>query len=443
MLDSAKDSFIVNKHYDLAGQKLVIPEGLVLLFRGGSVDNGELRGDNTKLEIPGRQQVFGLDIKITGLWQVSEVHDGWFAFDKSRGFVSNQLINNILAFSDDSSFCHIFLEEDRVYYFELPYKGRANIGDLVSYRIVDGVKKRNYAEIYNDDYSFLRIFTIPSNTSLTINNTLKMLPTNVGAYFVFWEYGKENISVDGSGTISGDNDWHQYDSPFAGKKYYGEWGHIFKCIKCRRFSFKDITLTDAFGDCIIYSGSYYPNEKGSRWASDLTMENVKIKRARRNGVAIGARRVRIINCQFDSCGIKSVRGTKPKSAIDFEPDQVKKYPEIGNQDVLMENCTFANNFFDVASYRNNLNEYGSTATIIRNCKFTAPLKIEGTFWMRFENCIIPFVYNTKDNRSVMLYSKHMEFVNCEFGQYDITVLGFASNVTNKYVNCRFNTAKNY
>ena len=441
MLDSAKGSFVVRKDYNLKGERLVIPQGIVLVISGGSLDNGELQGTNSELKVSANRPVFGLNLIISGTWNVPEVHDVWFSFDKSPTFVSNQVINNLLAFSNDYSKCHIFFEEDRTYFFELPYKGRTDIGDMVSSQIVNGKKKRNYSEIINDEYSFLRVFTIPSNTHVTINSTLKMLPTNVGAYFVFWEYGKENVLIDGNGIIAGDNDWHRYDSPFAGKYYYGEWGHLFKCLRCSNFIFKDITLSDSFGDCIIYSGSPYVYETNPRWASNLTLDNVKILRARRNGVAIGARHVRIHGCHFESCGIESVKGTAPRSAIDFEPDKIKSYPEIGNQDVIMENCSFSNNFFDVASYRNNMDNYGTIATIIKDCKFTSSLKIQDTAWMRFENCYIPFVYNTKNKKSVMLYSKHMEFVNCEFGEYDTTVLGLASSLTNKYVDCRYNVAR--
>ena len=441
MLDSAIESFVIKKDYSLMGERLVIPEGITLVFSGGSLNEGELDGTNTNIKVSGKKPIFGKDMVISGTWNVPEVHDGWFSFDDSPGFISNQIINNLLAFSNDSTFCHIILEEDRTYFFELPYKGRADIGNMVSYRMVDGKKKRNYAEIYTDDYSFLRIFTIPSNTHITVNNTLKMLPTNQGAYFVFWEYGKENVIIDGEGVISGDNDWHLFDTPFKGKSYYGEWGFIFRCFRCHNFTFKDITISDAFGDGIIYSGSYYPEEPNNRWASNLTLDNVKILRARRNGVAVGARHVRIFNCHFEGCGSKKVKGTPPRSAIDFEADQVKKYPEIGNQDVIMEKCTFKDNYFDVAAYNNCVKDFGHIATVIRDCKFTSKVKIQAVYWMRFENCYIPFVYNTKDNKSVMLFSKHMEFINCDFGQYDTTVLGLVSNRTNKFTNCCFNVAK--
>ena len=440
-VDEAGSQLVIKKNYTLGGKTITLPENTVLVFKGGKLDNGEIIGNHTKIKMSQNRPAFGTKILIAGNWDVPEVKDSWFDFDESPSFVSNCLINNMLSFSNDASPCHIIFDEKRIYYFELPYKGRSDIGNVVSFRITsNGTKKRDYSEIYNKEYDGLKIFTIPSNTHLTVNNTLKMLPTGVGAYFIFWEYGKENITIDGTGVISGDNDWHRYDQPFTGKTSFGQWGHVFKCFRCSNFTFKDITITDSFGDCIMYSGSFFPDEKEDRWASNLTLENVKIMRARRNGVAIGARNVIIRNCHFEGCGTKEVRGTSPRCAIDFEPDRVSSFPEIGNQDVLMENCTFKDNYFDLSSYLNNLKDYGKIATTIKNCRFSSKIRVQGTYWMRFENCYIPFVYNTKDSRSLMLYSRHMEFDNCEFGEYDTSIVGTASKVFNKYTNCKFNTA---
>lgn len=441
MLDQAGGTFVVKKNYTAKGTKLFLTNKQKLVFEGGMIDDAELVGNHSTVKVSGGKPVFGKKVIISGVWDVKEAHDGWFAYEEGKGFLSNQLIKNLLAFSNDDTFCHLFFEENRVYYFELPYKGNAKLGDTFTYHMKDGKKKRHYVEVYNDEYAFLRIFTIPSNTKVTIHNTLQMLPTNVGAYFIFWEHGKKNVTIEGKGTIAGDNKEHVF-APFAGTKFYGQWGFIFRCFKCKNFVFRGITLRDAFGDCLIYQGTHLANDKGPRYADGLLMENVKIIGARRNGIAIGARNVVIRNCHFEDCGIKSVHGSPPRCAIDFEPDGVKKYPEIGNQNVLMEKCTFKNNYYDVGSYRNNLENYGKIATTIKNCRFTAPLKIQGTYWMRFENCYIPFIWNNKDDRSVLLYSKHMEFINCEFGQLDTTVLGLATRYFNKYSNCKYNTKKN-
>lgn len=443
MLDKAGSSFVIKKDYTANGAILYVGNQQELVFSGGKIDKVILVGRHSKLKVMGKKPVFGKDVIIRGVWDIKEVHDGWFEYEKGKSFVANQLIKNMLAFSNDRTFCHLYFEEKRTYYFELPYHGKAKLGDEFSYHINEkGEKKRHYSEVFDDEYSFLRIFTIPSNTTITLNNTLQMLPTNLGAYFVFWEYGKENVTIEGTGIIAGDNKEHVYTSPYAGKNYYGEWGYLFKCIKCRNFTFKNITLRDAFGDCISFTGSSYLEESDERYANRLLIDGVNIIGARRNGIVIGCRNVIIKNSHFESCGSSEVNGTPPRSAIDFEVSKIKYYHENGNQNVLMYDCTFKNNYFDVASYYNTWSGYGQTATTIKNCKFTAPLKIQGTYWMRFENCYIPFVWNSKDDKSVLLYSKHMEFVNCEFGQWDCSAKDMAKNNTIKYINCKFNTRGN-
>lgn len=435
MIDKAGSRFLVENDYSLEGKTIVLRKGMSLVFQDGSIDHGEIVGDHSSVEVNQDRPAFGVGIVISGVWEVRKVQDKWFAFDDSPDFVSNQIISNMLAFSNDSSFCHICFDEPRTYWFELPYKGRGDLGKMFSYEMVDGKKKIHYDEIYNPEYSFLRIFTIPSKTWLTINNHWKMLPTDIGAYFVFWEYGKEQLFIDGEGSIAGDNQEHLYTKLFVGRRYYGEWGILFMCMKCHNVMFRNLTLSDAFGDCIIFQGSLYADEQDPRYASDLVIDNVKILRARRNGIAIASRNVLIKNCHFENCGIEDVRGTKPWCAIDFEPDRIKDYPEIGNQNVLMENCTFKNNRVDVSTHLNNLRTYGKTATTIRNCVFTSKLKLSYSYWIRFENCYIPYLHNEDDERSVLLHSNFMVFDHCEFGRLDSVVL-----LKNSYIDCKYNTA---
>ena len=438
MLDRGGNTFVVRKNYELSEKTLTLRPGQTLVFAGGSLDKGEIVGNHSGVQMTQTRPAFGTDLVISGIWDVAEVHDGWFSFDPSPDFIANRLINNILAFSNDAAACHIFFEEDRQYFFELPYKGRADLANLVSTHMVDGVRKHRYSELNNDDFAYLRIFTIPSNTHLTVNNTLKMLPTSQGAYYIFWEYGKEKITIDGTGTIAGDNDWHRYDAPFLGKQYFGEWGHVFCCLRCKDFIFKDITISDAFGDCLYYEGSSYPDEPNQRWASNLTLDRVKILRARRNGIAVGARNVTINNCYFEDCGSNQAKGTAPRSAVDFEPDYITTYADLGNRKVVMEDCTFVNNYYDVASSVNNLPGFGIVATTIRNCHFTSGVRISATYWMRFENCNIPYLFKRSDKSQYV--SKHIEFVNCEFGEDSETVQALFSKQYNKFTNCKFKTA---
>lgn len=431
---------IIDSDYNLNGDTLRFPQGSKLVFKGGKIDNGVIVGNNTHISVKQDNPVFGIDLIIEGRWSVKKVYDRWFEYKSDSTFVSNRIIRNILALSNDDTFCHIFFNEPRIYYYQLEYKGPPNIWDIVSFRTVNGKSERYWDEIYYEKYSSLRIFTIPSNTHLTINNTMKMLPTKAGAYYVFWEYGKENIVVDGYGTIYGDSRCHHYFFNKEGKHTYsGEWGYIFKCIKCRNFSFRDLTLSDAHGDALSFDSSRYIDEKDNRNSFGLKVENVKIKYARRNGMSIAAKNVRIRNCSFEGCGIDEIYGTAPRAAIDFEPDDLFLFPEIGNVNVVMKNCVFINNKHDVSSTNNNLPSYGRFATIIKDCKFTAPVRLNATYWIKFQNCTIPGFTNWINNISEETPFKYLLFEKCVIDSMPSIMK--TESWHNSFVNCEVKNMK--
>lgn len=436
--DFSKD-IIIDANYNLHGDTLRIKKGCHLIFRGGKIDNGVIIGNETRISIKQDTPAFGVNLTIDGKWRVKNVYDRWFEFDSRPTFVANRIIRNILALSNDATYCHIHFNEPRVYYYQLEYNGRPDVWNLVSYSIDKG--KKNWDEIYFcEKFSSLRLFTIPSNTHLTINNTLKMLPTEVGAYFVFWEYDKKNIIVDGSGIIYGDCKRHIFLTDKKGNyTYSGEWGVIFRCFKCCNFQFRDLTISDAFGDAICFNGSRYTYEQNDRRAFGLKMENVTIQYARRNGLTVSATNVRIENCLFEGCGIDEIKGTAPRAAVDFETDDIDLYPETANVNVIMNKCVFKNNKHDVSSTNNNLPSYGRFATIIKNCNFTAPIRFNSTYWIRFVNCSIPEFTNWIDDISEKTPFMYIQFENCIIKSMPIVVKSELWH--NSFVNCEILNVK--
>lgn len=99
MLNVEGETFYVRADFTLAGETFTVPAGKTLVFIGGTLDNGEIVGSGTVIRMRQLRPAFGMDLVISGTWNVPEVHDGWFAFDNSESFVSNQIIKNILAFS--------------------------------------------------------------------------------------------------------------------------------------------------------------------------------------------------------------------------------------------------------------------------------------------------------------------------------------------------------
>lgn len=415
---------IIDVKCELAGKCLSLPMEADLVFvEGGYLDKGEIRGNSSRLLVQKSAVAIGLDILISGVWNNDIVYDSWFDFNKLSSFVSNDVIDNILSLTTDDQFCHIYFIADRTYYIELPYKNDTYIGDRLSYSVVNKKKKRNYSEIYKNEHSYLRIFTIPSNTHLTIRNHFQLLPTNQGAYFVFWEYKKCNIIIDGDGIISGDAKWHIYNSPFVeGSNYYGEWGHVFCCIACSDFSFRNITIQNSFGDCIVYTADHFNENVENRFSQNLFVDSVKIRYARRNGITIGAKNVVIQNSLFEGCGIDSIRGVAPQAGIDFESDGIRKYLDVGNENIHMKKCEFRNNKHDLSSTFNNLPEYGKVATYISDCEFTAPLRLNTTNWIEFRNCIISDITNFQDKITDRCPVRHIRFRECVIKKMPIILL---------------------
>lgn len=73
-----KENVIYHIQYDynLNGQTIIIPEGCVLLFEGGSIANGTITGQYTSI-IANLNSIFKAPISLGGTWNIQEVHPEW------------------------------------------------------------------------------------------------------------------------------------------------------------------------------------------------------------------------------------------------------------------------------------------------------------------------------------------------------------------------------
>lgn len=421
----------VTKDLDLNHCVLTIPEGCTLQFDGGSISNSSLSGNFTKIIADSSTVIFGQQIHIEGSWDIADIYDEWFWFDTDPSYISNDTIKNILALSNDSINNTIHFDANRTYYFELPYKGRANLGDDV---------RPDYWKLNTPDYDFLRIFTgVTSNTHLIVNNTLQMLPTNQGAYFIFQIENKENIEISGTGTINGDAKDHLYTDPFAGTLYYGEWGHVLNFRSCNNVVVRDITVGYAFGDGIACGNAAYDID-GVKTANPATtnvlIDGVKVLYARRNGISVGGNNYSITNVYFEGCGSDEIKGTAPMAGIDFENDYVEVEPSGLCTNVTMSNCKFKNNKYDVSStIRDDLYEVprGELVTIT-DCNFTAPLRLNRTNGLTFNTCHIKGISSHDNSISPWYASKDLIFNNCVFDELNPYLPISAEEQNKKFIN---------
>lgn len=433
MMQYTNTIYVITYDYDLMGEEIEIPENCILDFEGGSFRNGALKGSRSRI-ISNKNIIFGEKIIIAGIWNVPVIYDSWFAFDCTPNKVNNQLIINILSLSDDNVNNTIYFESDRTYYFELPYKGKTNIGDDV---------RPDYWKLNTEEYSFLRIFTgITSNTHLIFNNTLQMLPTNQGAYFIFHVENKENIQISGTGTINGDALNHKYTDAFAGENYYGEWGHIFNIRSCNNIVIKDVTLGYAFGDAIGF-GNKVINDNGNRKVNPATknviVDGIKILYARRNGISLGGNNYSISNVYFEGCGSETIKGTAPKCAIDFENDFTDIEPSGICTNVVMSNCKFKNNAYDVSStIRWDLSEVPTGQLItINGCNFTAPLRLNKSRGITFNDCHIVGISSHDNSIGPWAASEEWIFNNCNFDELNPYLIVGSSDYKHQFNNCTY------
>lgn len=430
MINMPNNVYKIRYDFDLNGATINLPANSVLQFVGGSIKNGTLNGNNTAIEADSNAVIFD-SVVIEGTWNVEHIYDSWFAFNPSPSYTSNQIITNILALSNDNVYNTIHFDADRTYYFELPYKGKANLGDDV---------RPDYWKLNTEEYAFLRIFTnFTSNTHLIVNNIIQMLPTNQGAYFIFHIEGKSNIEISGTGTINADAKDHLYTDPFTGTDYYGEWGHIFNFRSCDNIVIRDITVGYAFGDALAFSNIAY-NNNGAKAAGPATknvlIDGVKVLYARRNGIALGGNNYTITNVYFEGCGSDEIKGTAPMAGIDFENDYTEVEPSGVCSNVSMSSCKFKNNKYDVSStIRDDLGPVprGQLVTI-SDCNFTSPLRLNRTNGLTFNNCHIVGISNHDNSISPWFASKDLVFNSCVFDELNPYLTISAEEQNKKFIN---------
>lgn len=119
MMNKANTRYIIQYDYDLDGETITVPEGCTLDFQGGSLRNGTILGENTKI-ISGLQKIFWDTLSFSGTWNVTGGFIEWFG--NSGGsiqkvidvFKSCCLVSNVEVSSD------LILDGDKILFGSFP-----------------------------------------------------------------------------------------------------------------------------------------------------------------------------------------------------------------------------------------------------------------------------------------------------------------------------------
>lgn len=275
----------ITRNIDLAGGILTIPAGCTLDFQGGTITNGTIIGNVTKIRANSRR-VFE-NVTINGLWSQEIIYSDWFDFKKSPSIDDSLNFRNLMALCSDSINNTVYISGGDYY---------TNVDTEVT------------------------VMDVASNTTIYNSGVFHIIPTNQDTYRFFRVQDKNNITISG-GTLIGDKDTHTGSS--------GEWGHGISIQGSANVLIQNITFSSFWGDGLEVSSSTTGKSKY------VTIENCTITNSRRQGISVvGADKVKI-----DNCNISNVSGTSPQAGIDFEPFRAGEY----NIDCVVSNCTFNNN----------------------------------------------------------------------------------------------------
>lgn len=266
--------FDVVKEIDLGGHTYRMPEDVTLRHEGGVIKNGTLIGNKTK--IIAKKDLFNR-VYIRGSWSVENISTNLFA-DLSY----HNSLKDVLALSNPEIKNRVVIEKGD---YVLQVKSKKSVG-----------------------------ITVPSNTTLIIDGTIRLLPNNLDYYEIVSAKG-QNITISGTGCIIGDKEKH------SGTK--GEWGMgIF--VRGNNINVRGITVKDCWGDC-IYVGSDSRN---------VHIEKCILDNGRRQGISVTSAR----NVYIYDCVIKNVHGTAPQRAIDIEPNKGDTVQNVYIHNIRIQNC---------------------------------------------------------------------------------------------------------
>ena len=249
---------VINDSIDLKNRICVLQPGLKLLFKGGVIKNGTLKGNGTRLESD--TPCFDR-LTILGTWDVPTIKSSLFC-DLSY----DNALKDVVALSNPEIRNKIIIE-----------KGNYQ---------VSATKGCDACLIVN------------SNTDIILKGTITLVPNDYSNYDIIKTEGS-NIIIRGGGCIVGDKHSH------TGKT--GEWGMGLSILASENVQVSEINIKECWGDC-LYIGDNSEN---------IFIRNCTFTEGRRQGISItSGKRIRIINCE-----IKKVYGTPPQFAIDIEPNE--------------------------------------------------------------------------------------------------------------------------
>lgn len=97
MVSIANTEYFIQYDYDLKGEIVTLPANASLIFMGGSITNGTLIGNNTRIVAKRGVQIFD-NITIQGTWDIDNAYSSWFKCSKDGYEIDyvNEVTTNVI-----------------------------------------------------------------------------------------------------------------------------------------------------------------------------------------------------------------------------------------------------------------------------------------------------------------------------------------------------------
>lgn len=291
MLAKTDTIYHIQYDYDLNGQSIIVPDRCILEFEGGSISNGVVMGTNTDIKTGNLSKIFN-NISITGTWKVSTIHSNWFDFDFTEKANNQVNLQNLCNLTSDS------------------FQGTIYIAPMTIWTSTD---KPNGS-----------VMTPNSNTHIILDAVINLNTNDYTHYDMIYCIDKDNIQIEGSGTIAGDLRTHTGTT--------GEFGFCIHFLGVKNGSVKNLNLIEAWGDSISVDSST------TRRSENIHISGLYCTNSRRQGLSVeGAKDVYVKDCVFEGI-FRGISGTFPGAAVDVEPWREGDVAE----NIYIENCTATN-----------------------------------------------------------------------------------------------------
>ncbi|MDO6496934.1 hypothetical protein [Photobacterium sanguinicancri] len=218
---------------DLNNSKMVLNDGISLLYSGGDIINGTLH--IPKGEIDHRLLNSSIVVSGVGLRSISEN----YTLDKNRWPIVEGIVENSVAKENRMILQHAFNQMASV------QTNIVTLPQLDAYFLVGQYDTR----IHGSKSGIL----LPSNTHLIMqaDTTLRVQPNGYGKYSLLGTFNASNVKLKG-GVLIGDRDQHNYEDPLSDKdKQWG--GTLIRIQGSTNILIDNVSFIDAMGDGLSIS----------------------------------------------------------------------------------------------------------------------------------------------------------------------------------------------